>query len=163
MSKYIKYLSSNKKIGEDTKFNATESEPHFQFFEYLRSNLRYMNKKNKLIEIQREIDRKMGNEIILDKIRSGEYRLRTGEALALEDRPSFYSDRFDKEFEDIVKYIDQNEKLDLNNREMKGHANELKLQMDEGRDKLTMRIKEKDGKEKSGESGKEKKRKKSFF
>lgn len=120
-----------------------------------------MDRKNKFIEIQREIDRKMRNEVMLDKIKSGEYRLRTGEALVLEARAGFYSDKLDKEFEDIIKHIDQNEKLDLNDREIKGHANELKRQMNEGRDKLTMRVKEKGQSEKNGKE--KKKRKKLLF
>ena len=98
---------------------------------------------DKLIEIQREIDRKMGNRMIIDKIRAGAYKLRTGEASVEESRGSFYAERYDEEFKQMVKHVDEEEGLQLKENEVRNHAQNLQRQMSEGRRNLTFWVKEK--------------------
>ena len=93
--------------------------------------------EDKLIEIQREIDRKMGNMMVIDKIRSGAYRLKTGEAEQHEMRDKFYSERFDEEFKGIVEHVNEEEGLGLQDYQMRNHASNLQRQMSEGRKTLS--------------------------
>ena len=124
---------------------------------------------DKLIEIQREIDRKMGNQMIIDKIRSGAYRLKTGEAGEHELRDSFYAERFDEGFRDMVRHVDKEEKLGLDEYEVRNHAENLQRQMSEGRKSLSFWAREKKGEprkieEEKGEKGEEEeKEKKTLF
>lgn len=122
---------------------------------------------DKLIEIQREIDRKMGNQMIMDKIRSGAYRLKTGEAREGELRDSFYSEKHDQEFRQVVRNVDKEEGLGLEEYEVRNHAENLQRQASEGRKSLSFWVREKKGteakKEKKEDDEEKKEKKKLFF
>jgi len=108
--------------------------------------------EDKLIEIQREIDRKMGNMMVIDKIRSGAYRLKTGEAEQHEMRDKFYSERFDDEFKGIVEHVNEEEGLGLQDYQMRNHASNLQRQMSEGRKTLSFWVRGEDKGKKREES-----------
>ena len=108
-----------------------------------------------MIEIQREIDRKLGNMMVIDKIRSGAYRLKTGEAELHEARDRFYSERFDDEFQGIVEHVNQEEGLGLKDYQVRNHAQNLQRQMSEGRKTLSFWVRE--GEKQKGEEDAEKK------
>lgn len=95
---------------------------------------------DKLIEIQRRIDRKMGNKVIFDKLRAGEYRLRTGEANLYEEKSSSYAEQLDKELGGIVDRIGEDEGMEFGENEANRHVELLQRQMDEGRKTLVMRV-----------------------
>lgn len=114
---------------------------------------------DKLIEIQREIDRKMGNQMVINKVRSGAYRLRTGEADLNEARDRFYSEKHDEEFRELVRHVDEEEGLGLEEYEVRNHASNLQRQMSEGRKSLSFWAREKKGEPGNSEDEREDKKK----
>ncbi|GEM_PF-1144544 len=99
---------------------------------------------SKTIEIQRRIDRYRGNKMLLSKIRSGAYQLKTGEAGYKDRRQCLYADQFDNEIDEFVDEIDKEEKLRLTQSEKRRNAKELKNQIHEGKSKLVLRFHDKD-------------------
>ncbi len=92
------------------------------------------------IEIKRKIERFRGNQMLFNKIKQGAYQLHTGEADLNSKRDSMYSDKFNEEIGDFIDRVDEDENLNLSDSEKRINARYLKNQIDEGKDKLTLRF-----------------------
>lgn len=78
--------------------------------------------------------------MIFNKIKQGAYQLHTGEADARERRDSMYSDKFKDEIDEFIERVNEEEALNLSDSEKRLNARHLKNQIDEGREKLTLRF-----------------------
>ncbi len=96
------------------------------------------------IEIKRKIERFRGNQMVFNKIKQGAYQLHTGEADLNSRRSSMYSEQFKDEIGEFIDRVDQEENLNLSDSEKRINARNLKDQIDEGRDKLTLRFHSRD-------------------
>lgn len=119
--------------------------------------------RRKYIEIKREIDRKMGNKMVLDRVRRGEYKLRTGEADLNERRTELYADQFEDEIQDVVEDINEREDLGFDERDVKNQAKSLHRQMKEGKERMQMLTKKKREEVEDDEDEKDKKKRRLFF
>ncbi|MBT3355809.1 hypothetical protein HN784_04470 [bacterium] len=95
------------------------------------------------IEIQRKIDRYKGNKAVFNKIRQGAYQMRTGDADVEGERTGMYADKLEEEIDKFIDRIDEEEDLKLSKLEKNKNARELRQQISEGRDKLTLRFHDK--------------------
>lgn len=92
------------------------------------------------IEIKRKIERYRGNQMVFNKIKQGAYQLHTGETDAMERRDCMYSDNFKDEIDDFIERVNREESLELSDSEKRLNARHLKNQINEGKDRLTLRF-----------------------
>ena len=92
------------------------------------------------VEIQRRIEKFRGNQMVFNKIRQGAYRLHTGEADPNSYRDGMYSEKFKNEIEEFIDRVDEDENLNLSDSEKRIKTRILKSQIDEGRNRLTLRF-----------------------
>ena len=118
------------------------------------SEARPLNEK-KRIEIRREIERNLGNRMVLDRIRQGEYKLKTGEADPERTRTELYPEVQDVEgeLEKVVREIDREEGLDLEDHDVSMHTKDLQRQMKSGRRRMQILVRQK---QENKEEGKKK-------
>jgi hypothetical protein len=95
---------------------------------------------SKTIEIKRKTERFRGNQMVFNKIKQGAYQLHMGEADAREKRTSMYKNKFGDEIAEFIERVDKEESLELSDSEKRFNARHLKSQIDEGREKLTLRF-----------------------
>ncbi len=120
-------------------------------------------KKRSYIEIKRAVDRKLGNKMILDRIQHGEYKLMTGESNPGHGADGMYADKVENEIKEMVEQINEEEKLDFSESDIRSKSKDLKRQVKEGRKDIRINTKDRDADKKGDVSDADEKKKKRFL